>query len=973
MSAKKSNVDSGTGTTTISTILSEKIISEKTNICYAPIKKDIIDYFNKNKNHNLYLFSEDTINNEKIEVKQFYGIDYKIVYLLSKKKKFHLYENFEENEKIKLFIDIDIKDFDKNIDRDNYFDEIIDNSINLYTDELKKYDIINPQIIILKSSSDTKLSSHIIFNDVIFDDVYYIKSFFEKLNSDLINNNIIDKSVYKTACFRMLWNSKLGKNINLEYYKSINYKYTTDKQLFYDCLLRNIPEKHQYVKINKKIDKKIDKIKDKTIDIKTDSIHIMDNEIEHSNFNFTINEIENLLNILSLKRCDNYDEWLNVGFCLYNINNNYLLLWEKWSQQSVNYQKDECEKKWNKFKKNKDGIKIGSLLSWAKNDNAEKYDEFIKNKKMDNIIKTKYPNENLILGNMQVINNKNSFIHLKNKECLIKGCIHADLNHSMYIDIVDKYMTIRCRHSDCFGKSYPVNHIIMNKYEMNNIFYGDVTINISNNDDDLVEFQQIDIYENSVINELVFNSLNGKPSQLAEIIFYYYKDDYIYGEDNEWYMFDNHKWKNVGSKNTKLRKSIQHKLKDLYKQLYKYYKENDCDKKKLVSLKLIMDSFGETIMKNNIMTELIDLYIEEKNPKRDFIKKLDSNQSLIGFENGIYDLDTCTFRNGKQTDYITLSTGYDYCEKHTDKYNNLIQFLEDIQPNKDERDYMLTYLSIALFGNLLELFTILTGCGRNGKSKLIELLKITFGDYFGSVQSQMFTRPRPDANSPDPGLLNLRKKRLIIASEPEKNCKLNSGFIKFITGRDSTTLRNCHSNDMIDFTAKFITLLICNDIPDCDDIDNAFSKRLRCLNFPTEFVNEPNKENQKKIDVNINKNFDYWKLDFMLLLIEYYKKYIEKNELKPTPEILKWTNQYQENTDLYLQFINENTEENKEGHIHCATLYDTFKFWFKNNNPNSKIPSNKEFINNLKKYKTVCKVYVDNKSQLGIKNLQLIN
>ena len=67
----------------------------------------------------------------------------------------------------------------------------------------------------------------------------------------------------------------------------------------------------------------------------------------------------------------------------------------------------------------------------------------------------------------------------------------------------------------------------------------------------------------------------------------------IYGEDNEWYMFDKHKWKNVGIKNTKLRKSIQHKLKDLYKQLYKYYKENDCDKKKLVSLKLIMDSFGD--------------------------------------------------------------------------------------------------------------------------------------------------------------------------------------------------------------------------------------------------------------------------------------------------------------------------------------------------------------------------------------------
>jgi phage/plasmid-associated DNA primase len=198
-------------------------------------------------------------------------------------------------------------------------------------------------------------------------------------------------------------------------------------------------------------------------------------------------------------------------------------------------------------------------------------------------------------------------------------------------------------------------------------------------------------------------------------------------------------------------------------------------------------------------------------------------------------------------------------------------FIQDIQPNKEERDYMLTYLSIGLIGNLLELFTILTGSGRNGKSKLVELLKTTFGDYFGCVQSQMFTRPRPDADSPDSGLLYLAKKKIVVASEPEKNSKLNSGFIKFITGRDSSSLRKCHSNDMVDFTAKFITLLICNDIPDCDDIDNAFSKRLRCINFPTEFVNEPKKDNQKKIDVKINQNFDYWCLDFMLLLIEYYK------------------------------------------------------------------------------------------------------
>ena len=176
---------------------------------------------------------------------------------------------------------------------------------------------------------------------------------------------------------------------------------------------------------------------------------------------------------------------------------------------------------------------------------------------------------------------------------------------------------------------------------------------------------------------------------------------------------------------------------------------------------------------------------------------------------------------------------------------------------------------------------------------------------------------------------------------------------------------------MIDFTANFITLLICNDIPDCDDIDNAFSKRLRRLNFNTEFVNEPKNENQKKINVNINKNFDDWKLDFMLLLIEYYKNYKKTHELNPTENILKWTNQYQEDTDLYLTFLNECTEGNTEERMHCVVLYSLFKEWFKINNPNTKIPNNKEFVNGLRKHKTVKDIQIDGKTKLGILKINL--
>jgi P4 family phage/plasmid primase-like protien len=770
-------------------------------------------------------------------------------------------------------------------------------------------------------------------------------------------------------------------NMNLN--KQVEYKW--EKSIFeYD--LKKFPSWMKKILLNKDKKKSLkkysntkntEKLEDKIVELKNleDKIVELKNleiDEEDKNLNYSISEIEVLLDMLDINRCDNYSDWINVGLCLHNISDKYLLLWIKWSQQSNKYEDGKCDDNWNKFKKNKEGLTIGSLLYWAKNDNTVKYDEFLKNKKFGMLVKQKYPNENLILGERKKVNDKMTYIELHNKDCLIKGGKHNDMDISMYLDICSNLMTVKCKHLECFGKTYPCEHAIsLTKNELNIANNENVNIYINQPEGELVDFQQIDIYEDPEINELVFNSLNGESYPFAKIAYYYYENLFNYSEDDDWYMYNNHRWRNIGKKNMKLRDLLQDKLKNLYKKIINYYKENDNDKNKIKLIKQIIKSFDNTNLKNNVMVELSEIYSLNKNPEGDFLKKLDSNNYLIGFNNGIYDLNKFEFREGKTDDYITMTTGYDFQHNHTEKYNDLIKFLEDIQPNKNERDYMLTYLSIGLVGNLLELFTILTGCGRNGKSKLVELLKTTLGDYFGSVQSQMFTRPRPDANAPDPGLLSLIKKKIVIASEPEKNSKLNSGFIKFITGRDSTTLRTCHSNIMIDFTAKFITLLICNDIPECDDMDNAFSKRLRCLHYPTEFVNEPTKENQKKIDVNINQNFDYWKLDFMLLLIEYYKKYTQTHELKATREILKWTSQYQENTDIYLQFLNENTEENDENQIHCITLYNVFKDWFKMNNPNTKIPSNKEFVNNLRKHKIIKDIKINGIPKLGIKNISL--
>jgi P4 family phage/plasmid primase-like protien len=751
-----------------------------------------------------------------------------------------------------------------------------------------------------------------------------------------------------------------SKYYNKNEEKEVKYKWI---ESIFETELVELPEWMKNLLLPKKEEK-----------IKTEEITEIENQEEEEIKKMTDAEIDKFSELLSVKRADNYNSWIEVGMCLKNISSDYKYIWKKFSEKSDKYSEKECDEKWKSFKKNKDGLKIGSLLKWCKEDNEKEYDEYMKKRKLNKLIEIKYPKEKLILDK-EIKDGPETVINLKNNGCLIKGGIHDDMSNSMYLRILDKYMTVKCRHPECHGRSY-CNHTL-SRNEMISIGTVNITIN-EQFDKELVEFQEFKLFDDEELNELVYNGLTGKPAQMAEIIYYLYPKKYNYGEDNSWYIYENHKWKNMGIKNLNLRSQIQSELKKIYKDVINYYKENNVDSKKIMLLKNIISSFGETTLKNNIMTELLELYSEKNNKNGDFVKKMDSNNKLIGFENGVYDLDKMEFREGKIDDLISMSTGYEYKDKYSDKYQELTKFLEDIQPNEKEREYMLTYLSIGLVGNLLELFTILTGSGRNGKSKLIELLKLTLGDYGGSVPSQLFTRVRPDANAPDPGLLSLAKKRVVISSEPEKNSKLNSGFIKFITGRDSTTLRNCHSNDMVDFTAKFMTLFVCNDIPECDDIDNAFSKRLRCINFPTEFVDIPIKENQKKINVNINNNFENWRSDFMLLLIDYYKKYKETHILTTTDDILMWTNKYKEETDLYLQFLNDTIEltNNDDDKMHISDMYGKFKIWHKENNPQSKIPSNKEFVLNLKKHNNVIgeikPTRIENKSNMGIRRYKFI-
>ena len=500
-----------------------------------------------------------------------------------------------------------------------------------------------------------------------------------------------------------------------------------------------------------------------------------------------------------------------------------------------------------------------------------------------------------------------------------------------------------------------------------------VNITINENGDICSDKIKIDfnsvIFEDNELNKFMMESLNGTDAEISRVIYYICKNRFNCTQERKWYEFIEHRWQDSEGLNT----FISDELVGYYSKIIKFINDSNLEKSdKLLSIKevkKVTKLLKSKASKSNIIDEV---GVRFRSGNKKFYDKLDSTPYLIGFDNGVYDLNKMEFRDGCPNDMVSMTCCYNFNSEWSDYKDDLIQFLEDILPDKDDREYLLTYLSSGLIGiNVCELFTILTGKGRNGKSKFVDLVSITLGDYFGRPKCKLLTGTRPDENAPEPGLLSLKKKRTIIVTEPEKGDKLNSGFIKFITGNDSETLRKCHKNEMEMFKANFITLLVCNDIPEIDNIDIAFAKRLRCVNFPTEFIAHPKLEHQKKIDETLQLKIPLWKNDFMLLLIEYLKKF-KNGVLKPSKNVLEWTEMYKDEVDRYLVFLNDCTEES-EKHISNTALYDAFKYWFRDKYPGEKLPNNRDFIAGIRKHKNVEKgVKINGKSHPGVKNLQLV-
>lgn len=343
----------------------------------------------------------------------------------------------------------------------------------------------------------------------------------------------------------------------------------------------------------------------------------------------------------------------------------------------------------------------------------------------------------------------------------------------------------------------------------------------------------------------------------------------------------------------------------------------------------------------NIVSQLTILY---ENPNRS--SKFNQNKSLIGFENGIFDLRSSRLKTDISGEFINMTTGYDYnASLNTPKARcEIMNMFKTIWPKPEELDYFLASLALCLDGdNKSGRFFVWRGA--YSKEKVDVRFKISNfvsyclgnGTYYQNVDSDYFTKRN---NGMDKSRTNLemsdkRYCKCVFGGEINNGINWNMTNLITNTSNDGITYREKGSEN-VTYLCTWPLFILSNYLPKVTKNSDLLTNMCTIVDFHS---NDPN--------TNIHSNrlvynpawdekmkTDVWKITFFHILLEYRNRNIDLNILperfqKNPSNILNLNNQI----EAFIQDRLTNNLEVPNGEMWCVqskVLYAEFKTYMNN-------------------------------------------
>ena len=432
-------------------------------------------------------------------------------------------------------------------------------------------------------------------------------------------------------------------------------------------------------------------------------------------------------------------------------------------------------------------------------------------------------------------------------------------------------------------------------------------------------------------------SIEGSTYKIAKSFYSKYSDRFCYTQ-GLWREYKNHRWNLIEDGYTikiLLSEEFQNDyLNDMTELTIKATRETGYQKEqisaRITSINKIIEKLNNIDFKKKIIEECKSLFLDTK-----FNEKLNSNKDLIGFENGVYDLNKKIFRDGHPDDFLSFSTKNTYIKfsERMPYLNDILKFLSQILPNEIVRSFFRQALSICISGDTKEeKIFFLTGCGSNGKSLVMELMKLALGEYYMACPISMLTKKRGNSNETSPEKVRMHGRRCGVFQETDEGDKLNVGIMKELTGGDSVLVRDLFkgSEEMLEFKPQMKLFLTCNQLPTVPSIDEGTWRRICVIDFNSKFVDNPTKPNEFKINLNLKQEIKKWANTFISYLIYIYEKEYNQQLIIPD-EVKASTCHYKLDNDFYTEYVVTKLiiTNNLDDKISTEELYDEFREWYK--------------------------------------------
>lgn len=464
-------------------------------------------------------------------------------------------------------------------------------------------------------------------------------------------------------------------------------------------------------------------------------------------------------------------------------------------------------------------------------------------------------------------------------------------------------------------------------------------------------------------------------NDLAKLLFQLYSNQFCCASISAkiWYAFNGISWEEI-EEGTDLRQKLSKEVCERYAEmgrenLTKLVEIDDkperamyTEKQKMITK--IMGNLKNSSFKNNVMKEAMEVFYDKR-----FKDRLNKNPMLIGFKNGIYDLELNKLRAGCPEDFISKCLPIEYREfSETDEEILQVKdFLNKVFPDSEVRKYFLDiYSDIFVGGNTYKKVYFWTGEGDNGKSITQTFFEKMLGELAIKFNTQYFTGKKAGNGAANPELSRAAPPvRHATMEEPDADEQLNIGELKKLSGGDSYWARDLFETgkNTKEVFPMFSLTFICNKLPKLRHSDKATWNRIRVIPFESTFVDSSQECPETIEEQMLQKRFPMDKTfsskipglvePFAWYLLEWRKNV--KNIHEPE-KVRHATLMYQKQNDIFRQFISEILEENEASIISISVIYTEFKDWFKEGFSNTPLPNK----NDVKDYFE--KVWGDSKS-----------